>query len=118
MSDIPYRFEPDRTAASLHAEFDALPAGEETGVTVTVAGRLMLRRLQGKVAFGTLQDWTGRVQLFCPAGVTERFDEFCDLRLGDWIGATVIPALIAVGAAWWVSGRLVRWVVQERTPLT
>ncbi|MBV8236466.1 MAG: lysine--tRNA ligase, partial [Acidimicrobiia bacterium] len=48
----------------------------------------MLRRVQGKLAFGQLQDSTGQVQLFCPAQVTERFDEFTDLDLGDWIGAT------------------------------
>ena len=60
-ADVPYRYDRDRTAASLHAEFDGLEPGAETGVTVSVAGRLMLRRDQGKVAFGTLQDSTGRV---------------------------------------------------------
>jgi lysyl-tRNA synthetase, class II len=48
----------------------------------------MLRRVQGKLAFGQLQDSTGRIQLFCPAQVTQRFDEFGSLSLGDWIGAT------------------------------
>ncbi|MBV8302990.1 MAG: lysine--tRNA ligase [Acidimicrobiia bacterium] len=85
---IPYRFEPTATAAGLHERFDALDAGAETDETVTVAGRLMLRRVQGKLAFGQLQDSTGQVQLFCPVQVTERFDEFTDLDLGDWIGAT------------------------------
>jgi len=48
----------------------------------------LLRRVQGKLAFCQLQDSTGRVQLFCPAQVTERFEEFTHLDLGDWIGAT------------------------------
>src|SRR5205085_4824397 len=48
----------------------------------------MLRRVKGKLAFGQLQDSTGRMQLFCPAQVTERFDAFTHLDLGDWIGAT------------------------------
>jgi lysyl-tRNA synthetase class 2 len=87
-SDIPYRFEPTATATELHERFDSLDAGAETDSTVTVAGRLMLRRVQGKLAFGQLQDSTGRVQLFCPAQATERFDEFTHLDLGDWIGAT------------------------------
>jgi len=43
---------------------------------VTVAGRLMLRRVQGKLAFGTLQDGTGRVQLFATAAGTPRFEAF------------------------------------------
>jgi lysyl-tRNA synthetase class 2 len=89
LTDIPYRFEPTATAAELHARFDeTLDAGAETDETVTVAGRLMLRRVQGKLAFGQLQDSTGRVQLFCPAQTTERFEEFTHLNLGDWIGAT------------------------------
>ena len=88
MSEVPYRFEPTATAAELHDRFDDLEPGAETDETVTVAGRLMLRRVQGKLAFGQLQDSTGRVQLFCPAQVTERFDEFTRLSLGDWIGAT------------------------------
>jgi lysyl-tRNA synthetase class 2 len=85
---IPYRFEPDRTATSLHDEFDALGAEAETGVIVTVAGRLMLRRLQGKLAFFTLQDGSGRIQLFCTAKVTGRFDELTATSIGDWVGAT------------------------------
>jgi lysyl-tRNA synthetase class 2 len=88
MNDLPYRFDPTATTAELHERFDSLEAGAETDSTVTVAGRLMLRRVQGKLAFGQLQDSTGRVQLFCPAQVTERFDEFGHLDLGDWIGAT------------------------------
>jgi lysyl-tRNA synthetase, class II len=88
LTDVPYRFEPTATAAELHERFDDLDAGAETDETVTVAGRLMLRRVQGKLAFGQLQDSTGRVQLFCPAQVTARFEEFTNLNLGDWIGAT------------------------------
>ncbi len=86
--DIPYRFEPTRTAAALHDEFADLEPGTETGATVTVAGRLMLRRVQGKLAFGTLQDATGRIQLFARAADTPRFDELTERSLGDWLGVT------------------------------
>jgi lysyl-tRNA synthetase, class II len=85
---IPYRFEPDHTAAALHEEFDSLAPAEETGVTVTVAGRLMFRRDQGKLAFFTLQDGSDRVQLFCTVKVTSRYAELTALSIGDWIGAT------------------------------
>jgi lysyl-tRNA synthetase class 2 len=88
LSLIPYRFEPDATAAQLRVEFGALEPGVETDRRVTIAGRLMLRRVQGKLAFGTLQDGTGRIQLFARAQDTPRFDEFCALSLGDWIGAS------------------------------
>ena len=85
---IPYRFEPDATAAELRDEFGALEPGVETDRRVTIAGRLMLRRVQGKLAFGTLQDGSGRIQLFARAQDTPNFDEFCALSLGDWLGAS------------------------------
>jgi lysyl-tRNA synthetase, class II len=83
---IPYRYEVDARAADLASEFADLEPGTETERVVTVAGRLMLRRVQGKLAFGTLQDGSGRIQLFAPSQSTPEFDAFCDLRLGDWIG--------------------------------
>ncbi len=86
--EIPYRFDPTHKAAALAATYVGLDAGAETGDQVTVAGRLMLRRGQGKLAFGQLQDDTGRIQLFAPADVTPNFEAFTSLTLGDWIGAT------------------------------
>ena len=87
-TEIPYRFDPDATAAGLAGVHGEIEDGTETGVQATVAGRLMLRRVQGKLAFGTLQDSTGRIQLFAPSKVTPEFDSFTDLNLGDWIGVT------------------------------
>ena len=85
---IPYRFDPTTTAAAVEAEYGCLTDGEETGVVVSVAGRLMLRRDQGKLAFGDLQDATGRVQLFALQRSTADFEGFTGLHLGDWIGVT------------------------------
>ena len=87
-SDIPYRFDPTTDAAAIEAEYGGLTDGEETGVVVSVAGRLMLRRDQGKLAFGDLQDATGRVQLFALERSTADFEGFTGLHLGDWIGVT------------------------------
>jgi lysyl-tRNA synthetase class 2 len=83
---IPFRYEPTATAAGLHTTYRELGPGTETADTVRVAGRLMLRRVQGKLAFGTLQDATGRIQLFAPAASTPEFGAFTDLSIGDWIG--------------------------------
>ena len=85
---VPYRFEPTATAAAVEAEHAGLADGEESGVVVTVAGRLMLRRDQGKLAFGDLQDGTGRVQLFAMERLTPNFESFTGLHLGDWVGVT------------------------------
>ena len=57
-------FQPtDRTARlqELHAD---LPNGEERDLNVAVAGRVMTRRVMGKLAFFTLSDETGTIQLF------------------------------------------------------
>lgn len=85
---IPHRFATTSDPAAIRAEYDSIDDGTETGVEVTIAGRLMLRRVQGKLAFGTLQDGGERIQLFAPGKVTPDFEEFCDLNLGDWIGVT------------------------------
>jgi lysyl-tRNA synthetase, class II len=83
-----YRFERTATAAELHADHPDLAPGAETGRTVSVAGRAMLVRAQGKLAFATLRDSSGAVQLFAGAGWTPRFEEFARLSVGDWVGAT------------------------------
>jgi lysyl-tRNA synthetase class II len=67
---VPYRFDPDATAAGLHDSYGHLEAGVETGDRVTVAGRLMLRRVQGKLAFGSSPTRTGRIQLFAPSATS------------------------------------------------
>ncbi len=85
---IPYRFGPTTSTGSLRLEHGGIEDGTETGTKATIAGRLMLRRVQGKLAFGTLQDSTGRIQLFAPSKVTPDFEDFTGLHLGDWIGVT------------------------------
>jgi lysyl-tRNA synthetase class 2 len=112
VTDIPYRFEPTHHAAELHEAFDSIEAGTETETTVTVAGRLMLRRVQGKLAFGTMQDQTGRIQLFAPAATTPRFADFGNLNLGDWLGATGVVMKTRKGE---LSIRVDDWVVLART---
>ncbi len=85
---IPYQFDPTTTSDALRSEYGEIEDGAETGVQATIAGRLMLRRVQGKLAFGTLQDGGGRIQLFAPSKVTPDFGAFTELSLGDWIGVT------------------------------
>jgi lysyl-tRNA synthetase class 2 len=84
----PYRFDRDRTIGELRTSFETLEAGEETDTVVRVAGRLMLKREQGRLTFGQLRDRSGEVQLFVTAGVLgkETFAVFNDLDRGDWVG--------------------------------
>jgi len=84
----PYRFETTATTAQLRGEHAGLVDGEETGTVVRIAGRVMLHRAQGKLAFATLRDGSGdEVQLFALAAVTEDFEAFGKISLGDWVGA-------------------------------
>jgi lysyl-tRNA synthetase class 2 len=84
----PVRFDRDHTVATLRDEFGDLGPGEETDAHVTVAGRLLLIRRQGKLIFATMRDGTGAIQLFVSRAVIgdDAFDAFDELDLGDWIG--------------------------------
>ena len=73
------------SAADIRSQHGDLEAGAYTGDTARIAGRLMLRRVQGKIAFGTLQDRSGRIQVFAPAQSTPSFEDFCECSIGDWL---------------------------------
>lgn len=85
----PYRYDRTHTIAEVRAEFDALEPGTETEQRVTVAGRMMLRRQQGKLIFATMVDRGGEIQLFVSKSVIgdEGFAAFGEFDLGDWLGA-------------------------------
>jgi lysyl-tRNA synthetase class 2 len=84
----PYRFEPTAAAATLHADHDGLEDGAETGLEVTVAGRVMLTRAHGKLAFLVLRDVTGDIQLFARQASTDEYEALRDLPIGTVVGAT------------------------------
>ncbi|MBW8824220.1 MAG: lysine--tRNA ligase, partial [Xanthomonadales bacterium] len=55
---------------------------------VKVAGRIVLKRVQGKVSFAQIQDMTGRIQLFIHAGtVGDAYEAFKGWDMGDIVGA-------------------------------
>jgi lysyl-tRNA synthetase class 2 len=82
----PYSRHVTHHVSEVVAAHQDMEPGTESGAVVAIAGRLMLRRVQGKLAFGTLADRTGRIQLFAPAKTTPEFESFTALHLGDWIG--------------------------------
>ena len=84
----PYRFDRTHSAAAVREAWGELAPGAETGAVVSVAGRVMLLRHQGKLAFASLRDSSGTVQLFALAAVTDDFEGFTKLSLGDWVGAS------------------------------
>ncbi len=58
------RFEPSHRTAELQEAHADLANGQERDLAVAVAGRVMTRRVMGKLAFFTLADETGPIQLF------------------------------------------------------
>src|SRR5512139_242114 len=89
---FPNDFERKHLAADLHAEFgekthDELEAAQ---IPVAVAGRMMLKRVMGKASFATVQDMSGRIQLFISNDITGEaaHGEFKHYDLGDILGAT------------------------------
>ena len=109
--DVPYRFERSHAVGDIVEEFGSLEAGVETDTVVSVAGRLMLRRDQGRLAFGTLQDATGRIQLFATAAATPAFEQFTALSIGDWVGTSGVVMATRRGE---LSVRVDDWVVLAR----
>lgn len=84
----PYTFDHTAFAGPLRSAYAHLGDGEESGAHVKVAGRVMLLRTQGKLAFATLRDSSGEIQLFALAAVSENFEDFTKLHLGDWLGVS------------------------------
>ncbi|MBD2774895.1 lysine--tRNA ligase [Iningainema tapete] len=64
MNPYAYRWEITHHAAELQEKFADLASGEEVDLDVAIAGRIMARRVFGKLAFFTLEDETGTIQLY------------------------------------------------------
>ena len=57
---------------------------EATGRRVAIAGRLLAKRVMGKAAFATVQDMSGRIQLFLQStALGETYDAFKGWDVGD-----------------------------------
>ncbi|WP_269533153.1 lysine--tRNA ligase [Chitinimonas sp. BJYL2] len=88
---FPNDFERKHLAADLHAKHDGAEkeALEADAIEVSVAGRMMLKRVMGKAAFATLQDGSGRIQLYIALDKVgeEALAAFKHWDLGDIVGA-------------------------------
>jgi len=84
------RFATSNHVCQLEERYAQLPDGESTTDEVSVAGRIMAIRDQGKIAFIVVRDATGDIQLFCRINDLgeEAFERIKQLDIGDWIGVT------------------------------
>lgn len=88
---FPNDFNRTHLAGDLHGAHDG-KSGEELEalhIHVAVAGRMMLKRVMGKASFATLQDMTGRLQLFVSRESIgeDIYDAFKKWDMGDILGA-------------------------------
>ena len=85
-----HAFTPSDTIADLLERFKDLDDGEITDAEVSVAGRLMAKRGQGKVAFFELKDKSAKCQIFVRINNLgdEKFAAMKDLDVGDWISVS------------------------------
>ncbi len=88
---FPNDFRPTDTAAALLAAHDEKEkeALEAESTRASVAGRMMLKRVMGKASFATIQDSSGRIQLYITNdGVGDTVhDAFKHWDLGDIVAA-------------------------------
>jgi lysyl-tRNA synthetase class 2 len=89
---FPNDFRRDSLSDALHASHDGKENEEleSLGIEVSVAGRMMTRRIMGKASFVTLQDVGGTIQLYVsrddlPEGYYN--EQFKKWDLGDILGA-------------------------------
>jgi len=96
----PYRFEKTHRSSDVKSRFDELK-----GMTVRLAGRLISKRVFGKLIFAHIQDEDDRIQLIFQKNVTKigETDEDAikfvkkDIDVGDIIGAEGEPFLTKTG---------------------
>jgi lysyl-tRNA synthetase class 2 len=79
----PYDYPVSHTVSALHEKFDSLKEQP-----VSIAGRLMSRRVHGKTAFADLQDELSRIQIYLRMDSVEKegYEIFKVLDIGDIIG--------------------------------
>ncbi|MFW8566305.1 lysine--tRNA ligase [Orrella sp. 11846] len=86
----PNDFKPTDHAQDLHTKYGELdkPTLESQEQTACVAGRMMLKRVMGKASFATLQDGSGRIQIYLDRKTLgeELYESFKHWDLGDILG--------------------------------
>ena len=80
-----YKVERTHMSEEVKADYDNLE-----GTIVTVAGRIMSKRGQGKVVFSDIHDRDGKIQLFIKIDEVgeEALKSYKTYDLGDWVAAT------------------------------
>jgi lysyl-tRNA synthetase class 2 len=86
---FPNDFRRKDLSSALHGKFGAKTKEElePLKAEATVAGRMVLKRVMGKASFATLQDGSGRIQLYVSSEI-KNYEDFKHWDLGDIVGAS------------------------------
>jgi lysyl-tRNA synthetase, class II len=84
----PVGFTRSHTLGEVAALWDGLDTGADSGDVVRVAGRVVLKRGHGKLAFWTLRQGDQELQAMLAADALgdDQFAVVSDLDIGDWVG--------------------------------
>ena len=87
----PNSFRRQHLAVELQQQYEhsSKPELEQLQINSAVCGRIVLRRQMGKAAFLTIQDGSGRIQLYMRANDlgADAYQQACEFDLGDIVGA-------------------------------
>lgn len=89
--DFPNHFRREHLALDLIEQFSQMTKEElsDRQVEVTLAGRIVLRRVMGKASFFHIQDVSGRIQVYLRQNdLPECYEQFKHWDLGDIVGVT------------------------------
>lgn len=87
--NFPNNFKPQNLAGRILDDYtdSSKEDLQEHQVTVSVAGRIVLRRVMGKASFIHIQDVSGRIQAYVKANdIGDTYDDFKNWDLGDIVG--------------------------------
>jgi lysyl-tRNA synthetase, class II len=93
----PYSYRATHRAAELRAAYPEPRPGDAWEERVVVAGRVMLLRNMGKVAFATLQDASGFIQAYFQKDELESYNALKKVDLGDWLEVSGTPFVTKTG---------------------
>lgn len=89
---FPNDFRRNALAGQLHAMYDEHDAEtlDKDAIAISVAGRMMVKRVMGKASFIKLQDRSGQIQVYVQRDVLQDglYQRFKTWDLGDIVGAT------------------------------
>ncbi len=88
INPYPYRYSVADQAKEVQSKYTHLKNEEKTEDIASVAGRILVFRRMGKATFASLQDQTGKIQLYFREDQLgpEQYEVLKLLDAGDWVG--------------------------------